>query len=230
MRKNTLASIIAGILFTLFSVTKLDNPIISKKYALLVDGDFYNPHTAGLSLKNIAEATLLLYKNNYNIFTLYPSKSSKKTLDSLINHIANITKKNDLVFFYAVGHGDTTNNGKSILHFKDSDIKAGSLYKSLKKIPAQNFILIYDFCHSGDFSLLAYNLKRNVVAMSNTSRDKPGYVRFFSRPLFEALNKENTIRKAFEFAEKEQDKKLKEKTYKEFKPIYFETGNSPKTL
>jgi hypothetical protein len=169
-----------------------------EKFALLINGDHYSHrHEANISralnrLKsidydenNIISLTGEDPRNNKAPTHNYKSGTST-SLEQAVSYLRENVDNNDILLVYTTGHGNQA-NGKSYLCLDDKDVSAKEIAKALNKIPFGKLIFVADQCYSGGLVDKIDDLKRNIVAMSDTDEEHTTHCQPFAIGFWEAV-------------------------------------------
>lgn len=155
----------------------------SSKFALIMTGKDSVP----MIRKAVKEASDTLYSQGFpkeNIFILDSTGStnrnyrvdapaSKEAINYLLNKLPRFNGTNGTLVVYFDGHGGRTNE-LSTLSLPGENIDQKELCDKLNDINPQKGLLFVEACYSGGFVEEMTN--KNYVAISSSSKDKPGYL------------------------------------------------------
>lgn len=228
------------------------------KYAVL-----FNADTSTVSAKvhagNITHAYKTLRAHGFaeqNIFILSPknprgplamrsdalvtSPGSRLNLDKVVDRLAQISTRRDLVLIYTTGHG-VQNKGDSWLEAQTSPVSryfySGTRFRQrIPRIPSATTVVVMDQCYSGGFSMKFKDLDTttsHIIAIANTDDQHTTYCEYFAAAFWDAfgdrrcdLNGDGAVSvdEAYEAAMKVHRKKLARRDPGEVNGQYTCTG------
>jgi hypothetical protein len=181
------------------------------KYAVLINGDDSEVHEGNVirAYKTLRahgffeENIFILSTNNprpqvgLRIDTLVTSEATRRNLDAVIDRLAKVSTRNDLVLFYATGHGDRIDDECWLALALNKISHRSTLYSSdrfrqeIPRIPSATTVILMDQCYSGGFATRFKDLAdttTHIIAMTDTDERHETYCGYFAETFWSAFD------------------------------------------
>jgi hypothetical protein len=192
----------------------------ARKYAVLVNADLERRHRRNISLAY--ETLTALGFPLDRIYVLSPRDSrrppqspavrrlapSPENVSRVLDELARRAEPGDLVVFYGTGHGDTSDEGESLLELRRGELWALDLRDQIERLRSDN-VIVLDQCYSGGFAEAFDGIRSRVIVITNTDRDHMTDCYYFARAFWRSFREpaadsnhdgRTSLREAFETA------------------------------